>query len=227
MRRVRRPAICIPCTHVVVFKPVVAGGGAERLEFALPPAVMPKQRLATLKPRATNFHGRFVGSSSVSPARACAGSTFPSSPHLPAGCDSNLAVPKEPTSHYRPPSLFVVCPRFLQHIRILLQLCILIAHSLCQAVSSMSPSAMPVATDSQFGPLIDALKTAPTAPGTCHMRPPGIDGADPTSSALDAKAAADRLAREVSKVGYESLRCALATRYVHNRVSSVTVVMPI
>ncbi|EKM54478.1 uncharacterized protein PHACADRAFT_258349 [Phanerochaete carnosa HHB-10118-sp] len=49
----------------------------------------------------------------------------------------------------------------------------------------MSPIAMTVATDSQFGPLIEALKSAPTAP--------------------DAKAAADRLAREVSKFGYESL----------------------
>ncbi|PSR74621.1 hypothetical protein PHLCEN_2v9687 [Hermanssonia centrifuga] len=44
---------------------------------------------------------------------------------------------------------------------------------------------MPVALDSQFGPFLEALKTAPTAP--------------------DAKAAADRLAREIAKVGYEAL----------------------
>ncbi|KIP10880.1 hypothetical protein PHLGIDRAFT_28211 [Phlebiopsis gigantea 11061_1 CR5-6] len=49
----------------------------------------------------------------------------------------------------------------------------------------MSPIAMPVATDAPLGSLIDALRTAPTAP--------------------DAKAAADRLAREISKVGIESL----------------------
>ncbi len=29
----------------------------------------------------------------------------------------------------------------------------------------MSPVAMPVALDSQFGPFLEALKTAPTAPG--------------------------------------------------------------
>ncbi|KAI0785615.1 P-loop containing nucleoside triphosphate hydrolase protein [Abortiporus biennis] len=49
----------------------------------------------------------------------------------------------------------------------------------------MSPIAMPVAVESHFSPLLDALKTAPTAP--------------------DAKAAADRLAREVLKAGYGSL----------------------
>ncbi|KAH9858691.1 P-loop containing nucleoside triphosphate hydrolase protein [Lenzites betulinus] len=49
----------------------------------------------------------------------------------------------------------------------------------------MSPVAMSVASESHFGPLLDALRTAPTAP--------------------DAKAAADRLAREVAKVGLENL----------------------
>ncbi|KAJ3989849.1 P-loop containing nucleoside triphosphate hydrolase protein [Lentinula detonsa] len=44
---------------------------------------------------------------------------------------------------------------------------------------------MPSAQDPQFGPLIEALRTAPTAP--------------------DAKAAADRLSREVSKSGLQSL----------------------
>ncbi|KAI0699255.1 P-loop containing nucleoside triphosphate hydrolase protein [Cytidiella melzeri] len=50
----------------------------------------------------------------------------------------------------------------------------------------MSPVAMPAVSDDHFGPFLDALRIASTAP--------------------DAKAAADRLAREVSKVGYESLR---------------------
>ncbi|OCH95177.1 hypothetical protein OBBRIDRAFT_788641 [Obba rivulosa] len=49
----------------------------------------------------------------------------------------------------------------------------------------MSPVAMLVASDSQFGPILDALRTAPTNP--------------------DAKAAADRLAREVTKSGFEAL----------------------
>ncbi|KAI9062869.1 hypothetical protein FKP32DRAFT_1592838 [Trametes sanguinea] len=49
----------------------------------------------------------------------------------------------------------------------------------------MSPVAMSVASDSHFGPLLDALRTAPTGP--------------------DAKAAADRLAREISKTGLETL----------------------
>ncbi|TFY69174.1 hypothetical protein EVJ58_g583 [Rhodofomes roseus] len=49
----------------------------------------------------------------------------------------------------------------------------------------MSPVAMPVVSESHFTPFIEALRTAPTAP--------------------DAKAAADRLAREVSKMGFEAL----------------------
>ncbi|OBZ68188.1 mRNA export factor elf1 [Grifola frondosa] len=49
----------------------------------------------------------------------------------------------------------------------------------------MSPVAMPVSSESHFGPFLEALRTAPTNP--------------------DAKAAADRLAREVSKAGLESL----------------------
>ncbi|RPD59817.1 hypothetical protein L227DRAFT_575818 [Lentinus tigrinus ALCF2SS1-6] len=44
---------------------------------------------------------------------------------------------------------------------------------------------MSVASDSHFAPLLDALRTAPTGP--------------------DAKAAADRLAREIQKTGFESL----------------------
>ncbi|PIL36202.1 ATP-binding cassette transporter [Ganoderma sinense ZZ0214-1] len=49
----------------------------------------------------------------------------------------------------------------------------------------MSPVAMPVASVSHFAPLLDALRTAPTGP--------------------DAKAAADRLAREISNIGLNSL----------------------
>ncbi|TBU49489.1 P-loop containing nucleoside triphosphate hydrolase protein [Dichomitus squalens] len=49
----------------------------------------------------------------------------------------------------------------------------------------MSPVAMSVASDSHFAPFLDALRTAPTGP--------------------DAKAASDRLAREVSNVGLDSL----------------------
>ncbi|THU95395.1 hypothetical protein K435DRAFT_829140 [Dendrothele bispora CBS 962.96] len=50
----------------------------------------------------------------------------------------------------------------------------------------MSPAAMPDALDSTFGPIIENLRTAPTAP--------------------DAKAAADRLARQVAKNGLQSLQ---------------------
>ncbi|KAI0344650.1 hypothetical protein BDW22DRAFT_1326329 [Trametopsis cervina] len=49
----------------------------------------------------------------------------------------------------------------------------------------MSPVAMPAPSDTQFGTLLEALRTAPTAP--------------------DAKAAADRLAREINKFGIENL----------------------
>ncbi|GBE81096.1 mRNA export factor elf1 [Sparassis crispa] len=60
----------------------------------------------------------------------------------------------------------------------------------------MSPVAMPVASDPQFTPLIDALRTAPTSP--------------------DAKAAADRLAREVSKTGLYALSDAHIISSLHN-----------
>ncbi|KAH9931115.1 P-loop containing nucleoside triphosphate hydrolase protein [Epithele typhae] len=59
----------------------------------------------------------------------------------------------------------------------------------------MSPVAMSVASDSHFAPLIDALRTAPTGP--------------------DAKAAADRLAREIIKTGYESLSDANILKTLH------------
>ncbi|TFK68674.1 hypothetical protein BDN72DRAFT_768987 [Pluteus cervinus] len=49
----------------------------------------------------------------------------------------------------------------------------------------MSPSAAPPLLESPFAPLIDGLKTAPTAP--------------------EAKGAADRLAREISKLGFQSM----------------------
>ncbi|KAK7005674.1 P-loop containing nucleoside triphosphate hydrolase protein [Favolaschia claudopus] len=49
----------------------------------------------------------------------------------------------------------------------------------------MSPVAMPTMDPTQFSEILDALRTAPTAP--------------------DAKGAADRLAREVSKIGLQSL----------------------
>ncbi|CCM01472.1 uncharacterized protein FIBRA_03526 [Fibroporia radiculosa] len=60
----------------------------------------------------------------------------------------------------------------------------------------MSPIAMPVALDLQFAPLLDTLRTAPTAP--------------------DAKAAADRLAREISKVGLEALSDAHILTTLHS-----------
>ncbi|KAI0823669.1 P-loop containing nucleoside triphosphate hydrolase protein [Trametes gibbosa] len=60
----------------------------------------------------------------------------------------------------------------------------------------MSPVAMSVASESHFGPLLDALRTAPTAP--------------------DAKAAADRLAREISKTGLESLTDANILSTIHS-----------
>ncbi|EPS97712.1 hypothetical protein FOMPIDRAFT_66732 [Fomitopsis schrenkii] len=59
----------------------------------------------------------------------------------------------------------------------------------------MSPVAMPVAMESQFTPFIEALRNAPTAP--------------------DAKAAADRLAREVSKSGLQSLNDAQIIPTLH------------
>ena len=65
----------------------------------------------------------------------------------------------------------------------------------------MSPIAMPVASDSQFGSLLDTLRAAPTAPGVYML----FNCEDSAHGFADAKAAADRLAREVAKVGYESL----------------------
>ncbi|KDR75244.1 hypothetical protein GALMADRAFT_98552 [Galerina marginata CBS 339.88] len=60
----------------------------------------------------------------------------------------------------------------------------------------MSPVAMPDASPSSFPPLFEALRAAPTAP--------------------DAKAAADRLAREVSKLGPQSLEDFQVLKTLHN-----------
>jgi elongation factor 3 len=60
------------------------------------------------------------------------------------------------------------------------------------------------ALDSTFGPIIEKLRTAPTAPGALFIAF-GIQ-----SNLLhgpDAKAAADSLAREVAKTGLQSLEC--------------------
>ncbi|KAI0780034.1 P-loop containing nucleoside triphosphate hydrolase protein [Fomes fomentarius] len=59
----------------------------------------------------------------------------------------------------------------------------------------MSPVAMSVASESHFAPLLDALRTAPTGP--------------------DAKAAADRIAREINKTGLESLSDASILSTLH------------
>ena len=54
-----------------------------------------------------------------------------------------------------------------------------------------------------FSPWLEALRTAPTAPGkTTRQSSSNI----PLTWILDAKAAADRLAREVSKAGIYSLQ---------------------
>lgn len=54
-----------------------------------------------------------------------------------------------------------------------------------------------------FTPWLNALRTAPTAPGE-YYSPFKVAFAKPF--ALDAKAAADRLAREVAKTGIYSLQ---------------------
>jgi hypothetical protein len=62
---------------------------------------------------------------------------------------------------------------------------------------------MDTSTDSNFPALLESLRTAPTAPGNFSLP-------NPTCTELkivqDAKAAADKIAREVSKVGLEALR---------------------
>lgn len=69
----------------------------------------------------------------------------------------------------------------------------------------MSPVAMPdTPSSSPFYALFEALRTAPTAPGMC---PAGslIRNLNLITT-LDAKGAADRLAREVSKQGPQTLK---------------------
>lgn len=66
----------------------------------------------------------------------------------------------------------------------------------------MSPVAMTTSTNAHFEPFVDALRTAPTAPGGSRGR---LEYRAPLTLHTDAKAAADRLAREVAKEGYESL----------------------
>lgn len=68
---------------------------------------------------------------------------------------------------------------------------------------TMSPVSMPVSPDSHFGSFIDALRTAPTAVGMCYTS--FFMSSTTVDLVPDAKAAADRLAREVTKSGVESL----------------------
>ena len=70
----------------------------------------------------------------------------------------------------------------------------------------MSPVAMSVASDSYFAPFLDALRTAPTGPGEQGARSNVFQLPKDWIGSTDAKAAADRLAREISNVGLQSLR---------------------
>lgn len=68
----------------------------------------------------------------------------------------------------------------------------------------MSPIAMPASSDAPFFPFFEALRVAPTAPGA--WRPISMHLCiwfSPLNA--EAKGAADRLAREVSKTGLQSL----------------------
>jgi len=66
----------------------------------------------------------------------------------------------------------------------------------------MSPVAMPDTFIPSFTPLFEGLRSAPTAPG--HSSSPCIFLVA-LITITDAKAAADRLAREVAKNGFQSL----------------------
>jgi hypothetical protein len=63
---------------------------------------------------------------------------------------------------------------------------------------------------SLFPPLFDSLKSAPTAPGT-HRSLPAAPYTNSTFCHTDAKAAADKLAREVSKQGFFSIQSVVCT----------------
>ena len=65
----------------------------------------------------------------------------------------------------------------------------------------MSPVAMATSTNSHFEPFTEALRSAPTAPGPSSV----CIRLTLLTYCVDAKAAADRLAREVAKIGYEAL----------------------
>ena len=64
--------------------------------------------------------------------------------------------------------------------------------------------------DSQFVQVLEELKSAPTAPGTFYLAQSAVP-IDMTPK--DAKAAADKLARQVSKVGLQSLECVLFSSF--------------
>lgn len=60
--------------------------------------------------------------------------------------------------------------------------------------------------DSHLAQVLEELKSAPTGPGTFPL----IRPTTPCNITLkDAKAAADKLARQVSKAGLQSLECVL------------------
>lgn len=69
---------------------------------------------------------------------------------------------------------------------------------------------MPESTTNPFTPLLEALRVAPTAPGqlTAPIYPRWLLIYPP-----DAKAAGDKLAREVSKQGLQSLECVFSILY--------------
>lgn len=77
----------------------------------------------------------------------------------------------------------------------------------------MSPVAMPVSSDSQFATLLEELRTAPTAPGNEALSSSWLVAYRFFST--DAKAAADRLAKQVAKDGYQHFECVYALLMTH------------
>lgn len=88
----------------------------------------------------------------------------------------------------------------------------------------MSPVAMPdTSSSSPFTPLFEALRTAPTAPGMWVAV--SLSQSLTMMTTLDAKGAADRLAREVSKQGLQTLKYVRNHYKPMNGAKGLTVIM--
>jgi hypothetical protein len=82
-------------------------------------------------------------------------------------------------------------------------------------------ASQPIDSSETFAPLFEGLRTAPTAPGMFPLDIYTHNRHSPCWVVLDAKAAAEKIAREVQKIGFQSLQFVVLVHLSYNHGSDL------